>query len=167
MKMKFFFIFLIFISACNNATEKKYEEQSTDYNSQTSFDIKSLAKRANSFYEQEDFQKAVISYDSLILVDSTKAGYFFKRGYCKSMLLDKAAAIPDYKKSIELNYSGKQTAYQNIGELYQLVLRKYDSAIYYYNECLKIEPHNETAIKGKEESIKRLIKLKTLYTKPL
>ena len=85
-------------------------------------------------------------YDSLISHGYTKSGYYFKRAYCKQMLsLDFADAIADYRMSIVLNYSEKNLAFLNIGALY-MTLHSYDSAIYYFDRCMKIDPNNVKAI---------------------
>jgi len=135
---------LVILAACNNKTEERSLSDSKVNNSQAIVDTKALARRANSFYEQNNYPQAISSYDSLILIDSTKAGYYFKRGYCKSMLLNNSkGAIADYKKAIERNYSGKDAAYLNIGGLYKVVLNNQDSAAYYYKEYLKMKPDKE------------------------
>lgn len=126
----------------------------------TKVDRKGLAKKANLLYEQNNWQKAIIDYDTLILLDSTKGGYYFKRGFCKSMLLDITGAISDYKLAIARNYSEKASAYLNIGVLFRVSLIKPDSAIIYYNECLKIEPRNEKATREKIAAIDDLRNLK-------
>ena len=160
METKRFLVLLIIVVACNNSSEQKNVRNSKETKQQTVIDTKALAKKANLFYEQNNYLQAISSYDFLISIDSTKGGYYFKRGYCKSMLLYNIAAIADYKKAIERNYSEKKIAYLNIAGLYRIVLNKPDSAIYYYNEYLKIEPDNEKVKQAKEEAIESLKKLK-------
>ena len=139
-------LLILFVSSCNNKQDANTNEQ---IKQNKVIDTKNLAKKANLFYEQNDCQKAIACYDSLVLIDSTKGGYYFKRGFCKSMLLDVISAIADYKTAIARNYSEKASAYLNIGVLYRVSLNKPDSAIFYYNECLKIEPDNEKATREK------------------
>ncbi|CAN5520169.1 hypothetical protein BH11BAC3_BH11BAC3_13610 [soil metagenome] len=118
---------------------------------------------ANEFYENKNYALAIVYYDSLILMNSIKGGYYFKRAYCKTMLSsDDPTAVADYLKSIEVNYSKKQSAYLNIGVAYQFKalfrsstdqdkIIQLDSALYFYNQCLKIDPSNNKALQLKEE----------------
>lgn len=154
-------LFIIFIIGCNVATKDKdgsnmqvvkHKEQETD--------LESLAKEANLFYQQNNYSQAITCYNTLISIDSTKGGYYFKRGYCKSMLLNSVDAIADYKKAIACNYSEKKKAYLNIGVLYRVALNQYDSAIYYYNEYLKLEPNDDKAKQEKKAATETLKKLK-------
>ena len=96
---------LIIFSSCNNdSKEKTINSPSTKED--VSIDRQKLAERANDFYEKNKYSEAILSYDTLISIDSTKGGYYFKRAYCKSMLLNNDAdAISDYYKAIERNYS--------------------------------------------------------------
>ena len=126
-----------------------------------------LAERANEFYENGKYSEAMLLYDSLLSIDSTKGGYYFKRGYCRSMLSDNDNAIADYLKAIKYNYSQKGAAYLNIGVLHRsrglfncstndCRTKEYDSALYYYNECLKIDPTDAEAIQEKKAVIEEL-----------
>lgn len=157
MKNIIYLFSIIILCGCNDSNNKKSINSSISIDT-TDFKQK-LARRANDLFEKDEFLKAIICYDSLIMIDSSKAGYFFKRGYSKSMLLDKSGAIADYKKSIALNYSQKESSFQNIGALYY-VQSKYDSALYYLNECLKINPENKTATSLKKEVVEYLSKNK-------
>ena len=96
-------------------------------------------------------------------MDSIKGDYYFKRAYCKTMLSpDDPTAVADYLKSTEVNYSKKQSSYLNIGAAHQFKavfisstdqerITQLDSALYFYNQCLKIDPNNNKAIQWKEE----------------
>ena len=147
---------LVFIS-CNYSKKEREAGKSLNLNTDNIDFNKKLAERANGLFEKDKFSEAIIAYDNLILVDSLKAGYFFKRGYSKSMLLDKPGAIADYKKSIALNYSQKESSFQNIGALYS-VQAKYDSALFYLNECLKLNPTNKVASDLRTEALNYLNK---------
>jgi tetratricopeptide (TPR) repeat protein len=157
MRVKIILALLFFLIACNNSIHKKEIDNDKVSGQLTGVDTKPLAERANLFYEESNYQKAIDCYDSLIALDSTKGGYYFKRGYCKSSLLNNPqGAIADYKKAIERNYSEKKTAYLNLGVEYWIVLRKPDSAIYFYNECLKLDPNNEKAKQQRAEAMEDL-----------
>ena len=122
-----------------------------------------LTDRAKSLYDSEKYSQAKLCYDTLILLDSTEGEYYFRRGYCKSISdIDILGAIKDYSKSIEHNYNKKQKAYLNIGVLHRsnAVFRsstnsarivEYNKALHFFNECLRIEPENEKALREKKE----------------
>lgn len=148
---------LIFcLVSCNHGSKRSQKQVDSIYKTPAE---KGLANLANSKYTDQKFSEALQLYDSLISIDSAMPGYYFKRGYCKSMLFDYNGAITDYKKAINHNFSGKSNAYSNIGAVYDLCLHKYDSAIYYYNECLKLDPENIKAKMGKADAIKTLEQL--------
>lgn len=140
-------ILILFSISCNDLKKEEEKSQlSTKY-----VDVKTLAFRANNFYQTGKYLDGKLSYDTLISIDSLKSGYYFKRGYCRMMLLDDDdAAIFDYLKSIKGNYSEKEKAYLNIGVIYRL-RNNYDSALYFYEECLKVDPNNAQAIKEKKD----------------
>jgi tetratricopeptide (TPR) repeat protein len=143
---------------CNNTDQKKIESNNND-DLPIRSDKESLLNRANFFYKEKKYIEAIPLFDSLISMDSTTGVYYFKRGYCKTMLLNNPyGAIADFK-AIERNYFKKSSAYLNIGVLYSVVLNKPDSSIYYYNECLKIDPNDKDAKSGLEaaqEALKEL-----------
>jgi tetratricopeptide (TPR) repeat protein len=142
MRIKYFFAFIFILSCTNN---ERLDERDNN-KEKNSFYTQQLSKRANFFYKNNKFIQAIACYDSLLLLDTTKGGYYFKRGYCKASLINiPYEAISDYKKAIELNYSEKSSAYLNLGVMYWIVLNKPDSAIYYFDECLKIDPDNQKA----------------------
>ena len=147
----YLWIFILLLFSCNDSGKKgPFESRDTSV----------IAEKANYYFQQKEYFKAKLLYDTLILIDSSKGEYYFKRGYSKSMLLnDDNGAIVDYFKSINHNYQKKQSAYLNIGVLYTSK-GSYDSALYFYDECLKLDSGNSKAIKGKEELDKILNNLK-------
>lgn len=151
-------LLIVFFSCGDSLKEKDITTASKGGNAV--IDKQKLAERADDFYEKDKYLEAISSYDTLISIDSTNGEYYFKRGYSKSMLLhDAASAISDYFVAIERNYSRKASAYLNIAVLYRNDA-KYDSALYYYNECLRTDDSNIKAIQGKKEVIEILHKFK-------
>lgn len=152
------FIFLVFIFSCTNIKKT---------------DKRNLLERANNFYANGDYQKAKLAYDTLILTDSTRGGYYMKRAYCKTMLSsDDSTGIADYFIAIKRNYSEKQSAYLNIGSAHRFnaIFRcttdscrivEYELALKFYNESLKIQPDFADALKEKSEAIENLRQLKS------
>jgi tetratricopeptide (TPR) repeat protein len=129
--------------SCNNPVHEKTALSYKD----------KLAIKANEFYQQDKFKEAILGYDTLISMDSSKGGYYFKRAYSKSMLLNTNGAIDDYLKSIDRNYSEKEKSLFNLGVLYSLN-KKFDSALHCYDECLKLNPENAKARQWRLETLK-------------
>jgi uncharacterized protein YktA (UPF0223 family) len=82
----------------------------------------------------------------------------------------KIDAILDFFKAINHNYSEKQKAYLNIGTIHRFnaVFRcktdhdriaEYDTALYFYNESLKVEHNYAKVLKEKEEVIENFKKI--------
>lgn len=135
------------VESCNNALPIK-----NLYTKKIINKVK-LAEIAENSYETDQYLEGKLLYDSLIALDSPKSGYYFKRAYCESNISSISQdAINDYLTSIKMNYSRKDLAYVSIGMIY-CFQTKYDSAVYCFNECLKIDPLNEYAIKGKQAAI--------------
>jgi tetratricopeptide (TPR) repeat protein len=128
----------------------------------------SLEEKANKLYESESYAEAKSLYDTLIAADRANGEYYFKRAYCKSMLSsDDPSVIADYLQAIKHNYSKKQSAYLNIGaeHRFRAVFRsttnqarkaEYDTALYFYNESLKVDPNNAKALREKQEVLENL-----------
>jgi tetratricopeptide (TPR) repeat protein len=153
---------LILLFSCNNSSNQK-NLKSVSLEDTLSTPEGKLALIANEFYESKHYALAILYYDSLISMDSLKGSYYFKRAYCKTKLSsDDPTAVTDYIKSIEMNYSKKESAYLNIGVAHQFKavfrcstdqerIAQLDSALYFYNQCLKIDPSNNKAIQWKDE----------------
>jgi tetratricopeptide (TPR) repeat protein len=140
-----YLLLFVNILSCNDNTEGSKDKPGTKNNV---VDTVSMTKRANHYYEENMFLEGKQAFDSLIAVDTSKSGYYFKRGFCKMMLQrDDEGAIADYMKSVEKNYIGKSSSYLNIGVIYRRN-KQYDSALYFYNKCLDISPNDSEAIKG-------------------
>lgn len=162
LKYLYSFSFFVIIISCNYNHKQTNLQMNINKNSNT------LEDRANDFYKKKMFLEAKLSYDTLISIDSAKGEYYYKRGNCESMISDsKTNAIIDFFKAINHNYSEKQKAYLNIGTIHRFnaVFRcktdhdrisEYDTALYFYNESLKVEPHYAKALKEKEEVIENL-----------
>ena len=155
-------IIVLFLISCNNSRENvKHFVSDNKYLPHDSLTKENkFLEKADQEYKSKKFDKALNLFDSLLLMDSTQANYYFKRAYCKSMMFDDTGAIKDYKKSLYYNYNKKGSVYLNLGSLYYLAFHKFDSAIYFYNECLKLDPNNQKAILGKEDAIKSMDELR-------
>ena len=118
-------------------------------------------KELRIFYKNDDYEKSLKCFDSLIFVNPVNGEYYFKRGYSKSMLLDDKGAINDYWLAIKYNYNKKSSAFLNIGTLYR-ASGLYDSALYFYDKSIEIDSTYKKAIEEKEEVLKMMKDMKLL-----
>jgi tetratricopeptide (TPR) repeat protein len=151
MKAKFMYVLGILFVSCDNSTDDKGGNRYLD----TGSSKKELIERANNYYQNDKYSDAISLYNDLIVMDSTKGGYYFKRGYCKSMLLNDTGAISDYRKAIMRNYSESHAAYLNIGVIYRKN-GNYDSALYFYDQSLIKLPGFTKALEEKNQVLQLL-----------
>ena len=112
--------------------------------------------RANQYYWQNEYLLAKEAYDTLIFINSTKADYYFRRAYCKTMLLnDDKSAITDYYQAINYGYKNIKAAYVNIGTIYRSH-HMYDSALFYYDKALDLDTNYDKAKIEKNEVLNLL-----------
>ena len=161
-------LFISFLWSCSNLPEEK-SIASTENKKGTN---QSLVSRANQFYKSKMYLEAKLCYDTLINIDSIQGLYYFRRAFSKEMLVYEDSSIEtDYFKAIKYNYYKKQSAYLNLGIRHRFIavfrcftdkekIAEYDRSLFFYNECLKIDPNNEKALKEQEQvhSEIRLIK---------
>jgi len=163
MQKSFLYLFLLFsIASCNNSQDDEiFKNISVEDSVNKSDEISVMT--ANMYFDEEMYKLAIPYYDSLIIRYPQKGSFYFKRAYSKRQVDYKdPSVISDYIKSIELNYSKKELAFYGIGSAHHFnglfnssteeqIIIEFDSALYYYNECLKIDPKLKIAIKSKEE----------------
>ena len=170
MKYKYWIIIVIFLISCNSKIDKRNVHtadvitqkllDSTDTGKKENFhitidNVQELKTEADSYYEKNHYSNAILLFNELINMDSTKGEYYFKRGYSNSMMLNIEDAIKDYLKSAELKYR-ISTSYQNIGANYATIN---DSlAAYYLNKSLKYDPNNKIAQRALKNCNERLNK---------
>jgi tetratricopeptide (TPR) repeat protein len=133
---------LIFLFSCNNRSVNTRDINKGKQDSNIDFD-----RMADKFYKEKKYFEAKQFYDTLILNGSSKGEYYARRGYCNARLGDLDAAKNDYLKTLNFTYDDKKTLYVNLGMIYRFN-HKYDSAIYFYDECLKLD---STFLKAKNE----------------
>jgi tetratricopeptide (TPR) repeat protein len=170
-KITLYLLYLFIIAACNNSANEANTEVIPVEDSVRKPD-EALLMTANLYFNENIYNMALPYYDSLISRYPLKGSFYFKRAYCKHEIdYEDASAVSDFLRSIELNYSQKQRAYLSIGLTHQFkgvfrssteaqAINEFDSAIHYYNECLKIDPNNSKALKYKREVSNNLILIK-------
>ena len=122
--------------------------------------INTLEDSADKYYTDKQYIGAIKLYDTLIIIDPNKDIYYFRRGVCKTHTEDYIGAKNDYLKTISLKSENEKRAYLNMGTLYRF-FGIYDSAMYFYDQSLKLDSNY---LKGKLErdELKSLLKkLKT------
>jgi Flp pilus assembly protein TadD len=96
-----------------------------------------LEHRAFYAYDHDNYWEAGRLLDSLIVLDSTKGEYYFKRAYCYGRV-DDARALDDYMKAIKLNYN-VAGAYKNIG--FEALQDGTDSlAVVFFSRAIRADP---------------------------
>ena len=112
-----------------------------------------LNLKARLAYESNDYLSASKLYSLLILKDSTKGDFFFKKGICCAKLGFKDDAIDNFQKSVCLNFRISDS-YFNISLAYASLLN--DSlALVYINKCISLSPNDKDA----KEIVKGFIKI--------
>ena len=142
-------ILLICLLSCKNDRKKAHFSESE------------ILQRALYSYNNEDYEKSLNGFDSLIAINPLKGEYYFKRGYSKSMLLDDEGAMNDYLLSIKYVFDKKKPAFLNIGTLYR-GRGQYDSAIHFYDKAIETDSTYQKAKEEKEEVLKLMIRNKKL-----
>ena len=172
MQKSFLYLLLLFsIASCNNSQDEEiFKNISVEDSVNKSDEISVMT--ANMYFDEEMYKLAIPYYDSLISRYPLKGSFYFKRAYCKIKIdHEDASAVSDYLKSIELNYSKKKLAYLSIGITHQFkgvfrssteeqAINEFDSAIHYYNACLKIDPNNSQVLKYRKVVSNNLILIK-------
>ena len=169
MQKSFLYLFLLFsIVSCNNSQDEEiFKNISVEDSVNKSDEISVMT--ANMYFDEEMYKLAIPYYDSLIIRYPQKGSFYYKRA-CSKREVDHndPSIISDFFKSIELNYSKKEFAFYGIGVTHHFnglfrsstekqMIAEFDSALYYYNECLKIDPKLKEAIKSKEEVSNNLV----------
>ena len=146
MKLIFYFFLILSTFSCQNQ-ENGGRPNLNEIN---------LVQKAENYYQSGNYSIAKNYFDTLLTINRTCGEYYYKRAYCKYRLLD-SEAKSDFFKAIEYNYKNKKGAFLGIGTIYRIE-GKYDSAIYYCDKSLEIDPNYQKAKIIKEEILRRNIK---------
>jgi Tfp pilus assembly protein PilF len=142
-------LILCFCYSCNHSETKK----SLDSN----LNDKQIIS-ARSYYEENNYSKALILLDSITIRDTTNGEVYYMRGVCHGQLSDKQSSVKDFVKAIMLNYR-QADAYYNLG-LCEIALLNDSSAVYYLKKSIELDPEKyhdvrRVLIDGCEERIKK------------
>jgi tetratricopeptide (TPR) repeat protein len=122
MKRIFFTLFLVFISITGFS-------QLSD----------SIRKQANFYYNSDEFEMALLSYNSILTKDSKDFETFKKRGNCYYKIGNIENAIKDYKHALFLKPDYADVLF-NLGNIYDNI-GEMDSAEYFFRKYSYIRPH--------------------------
>ena len=117
-------------------------------------------RKWDKYYNDKQYLDAKKLYDTLIVIDSNKDKYYFRRGVCKTHIQDYIGAKNDYLKTINMKSENEKRAYLNMGTLYRF-FGMYDSAMYYYNQSIKLDSNYAKAKEERDELNNLLKELKT------
>lgn len=131
----YFVVFTAFISSCNNMEKKRYSAYGDD--------IESMVKQSDEYYQSDQYAKAILLFDKILALDSSRGEIYFQRGNCKAQLFDYAGSTDDYFKSIELGYR-VDDSYFNLGCNYESI-RKDSLAFKFYLKAYELNPKNNDA----------------------
>ncbi|MFB6319384.1 tetratricopeptide repeat protein [Saccharicrinis sp. FJH54] len=135
-KSLIFIIITFVIFSCKLQPDKNSEKRADK-------DRSSLIIEADNYYEVDNIKKALTLYNELIMIDSTQAIYYYRRGYCFNQLSEFTKSTQDFLKSAEMGYR-VDDAYFNIGCNFAAIYN--DSiAIYYFKKTLLINPDYKKA----------------------
>lgn len=96
---------------------------------------------ADSLYEIEEYYKAIPYYSRVLLIDSTVANAYFRRGNCFAYIQDYELSSLDYLKSIDLNWR-LGDSYFNLASNFVLQGRSKD-ALEYFRRSYYYNPNDE------------------------
>ena len=100
-----------------------------------------LYLKAAIYNTQDSTQKAADCYSAIIRSDSSDAHAYYCRGTMFNSLEFYTLAIKDLKKSLAMSENDLYNGNYQLGNSYY-GLKKYETAISYYNKCLKIKPES-------------------------
>ena len=120
-------------------------------------DVKILTEIADSFRENEDYNRALETYTEILNADAKNEYALFWRAWVYYELDDNEKVLDDLSKLIELNpnyssdaYNNRACAYENLGE--------YDKALADYDKALEIDPDNEVAKNNRQSLLDKMKK---------
>lgn len=114
LQSSFYIFAVLWMSSCNNAEEKKQQEDAIYYSN------------------------AITPYTEAIIADSSDASLYYKRSLALSQIKKDSLAIKDIKKAITLDPLNA-TYHSFEGELYNYI-DDYDKALKAYNKAVEVDP---------------------------
>ncbi|TRX62667.1 hypothetical protein FNH22_00810 [Fulvivirga sp. M361] len=127
----FILILNISIIGCSKVDQKKEVAVSMSF--------EDLKIKADKYYQADDYENALKLYTDLIYQDSSVGEFWYRRGYSLAQLNYHETSVPDYLKSIELDYR-RYDSYYTLGLYHATILRNDSLAHYYLNKALELKP---------------------------
>jgi len=148
--MKTCFVYLVvftaFLSSCNNMEKKRYSAYGDD--------IESMVKQSDEYYQSDQYAKAILLFDKIVALDSTKGEIYFRRGYCRALLSEYVGSSADYFKSIELGFR-VEDSYFSLGCNYAITNND-TLALKFFMKAYEMNPQNQKA-KIEVDRLKRIL----------
>ena len=99
----------------------------------------SIREQANFYYENDEYEMALVNYNSILDKESTDYELYKKRGNCYYNLGNNEAAINDYKQALIIKPNYADVLF-NLGNIYDN-MGIIDSALYFFRQYSYIRPH--------------------------
>lgn len=135
------FVLIFVLFQCKQSSNTK--DQLEPSNDTSSYPTTSeLLSEANNLYVSYNYVEATKLYTQILMIDSTIAEAFYKRGYCRAQQNIDDLSIKDYLKSAEMNYRAAD-AYKNIGITVAIIYLNDSIALHYFHKSYKLKPSEE------------------------
>jgi tetratricopeptide (TPR) repeat protein len=101
--------------------------------------LDSIRLKADFYYNNDEFEMALITYNNFLTKDSRDYESFKKRGNCYFNLGNIVNAVKDYNKALLIKPDFSDALF-NLGNLYENI-GETDSAVYFFKKYSEIRPH--------------------------
>lgn len=108
------------------------------FNCWSQIDVEALLDEGYEYYEQSQFNQAIVVFSKVISMEPSIPEAYFLRGICRHSIDDVKASIADMEKAIALDPEYLE-AYQQLGYIY-LVGQAPKEAIAAFDKALALDP---------------------------
>ena len=105
--------------------------------------IDQLSAEGDEYYNNEEFDKALESYNKILKIDPNNAKAYYNRGFTYNGLEQYDEALKDYDTAITLE-PNNTNGYHSRGFTYN-ILKQYDKALKNYNKAIELNPNHKHA----------------------
>ena len=114
--------------------------------------IDQLSAEGDKYYDNEEYDKALESYNKILDIDPNNAEAYYNKGYTYYMLNQNDEALKDFDKAIKLDPDYANT-YNGKGDVFY-ELEQYDEALINYDKAIALDPINTFAYENKVLTLK-------------